>query len=147
VCSPALLSRVPLNYVADLRSHTFVHASTLPRAWPDWLGAAGAPDLEPVASLTLDHFYLTLQAALDCLGVALGPTALVADDLVSGRLVAPFPGTTLPTRGYCAYLPDNRAGDRSAIAFSRWLEEIGKTDASATAGQRSAQPPARREPS
>jgi LysR family transcriptional regulator, glycine cleavage system transcriptional activator len=129
VCSPALLERLPLNEITDLRSHTLIHTSTLQRVWPDWLAAAGAPDLEPVAALTFDHFYLTLQAALDGLGVAMGPTALVADDLAIGRLVAPFPNVTLPTRGYHAYLPDRRAGDLSAIAFCQWLEEIGKMDA------------------
>jgi LysR family glycine cleavage system transcriptional activator len=123
-----LPERLPLNEVADLRSHTLIHTSTLPRLWPDWLAAAGAPELGPVASLTLDHFYLTLQAALDGLGVAMGPTALVADDLATGRLVAPFPAVTLPTRGYHAYLPDARAGDRPAISFCQWLEEIGRTD-------------------
>ncbi|MBV9734740.1 MAG: LysR family transcriptional regulator, partial [Acidisphaera sp.] len=106
----------------------------LPRVWPDWLAAAGAPDLEPAASLTLDHFYLTLQAALDGLGVAMGPTALVAGDLATGRLVAPFPGVTLPSRGYHAYLPEARAGDRSAISFCRWLEETGKTEAPGALG-------------
>jgi LysR family glycine cleavage system transcriptional activator len=134
VCSPALLERLPLNEVTDLRAHTFIHTSTLPRVWPDWLAAAGAPDLAPAASLTLDHFYLTLQAALDGLGVAMGPTALVADDLETGRLVAPFPGVTLPTRAYHAYLPDARAGDRFAISFCRWLEEIGRTEASVAPG-------------
>jgi LysR family glycine cleavage system transcriptional activator len=128
VCSPALLERLPLDEVGDLRSHTFIHASTLPRVWPDWLAAAGAPDLQPAASFTLDHFYLTLQAALDGLGVAMGPTALVADDLTAGRLITPFPRVTLPTRDYHAYLPDARAGDLSAMSFCRWLEEIGRAD-------------------
>ena len=63
VCSPAVLERLPFNEVADLRPHTLIHASSLPRVWPDWLAAAGVADLEPVASLTFDHFYLTLQAA------------------------------------------------------------------------------------
>jgi LysR family glycine cleavage system transcriptional activator len=128
VCSPALLARLPLHEVADLHAHTFIHTSSLPRVWSDWLAAAGAPDVQAAASLTLDHFYLTLQAALDGLGVALGPTALVADDLAAGRLVAPFPDVTLPTRGYHAYLPDARAGDRSALCFCQWLEEVGRTD-------------------
>jgi LysR family transcriptional regulator, glycine cleavage system transcriptional activator len=125
VCSPALLERLPLAVVTDLAAHTLIHTSTLPRVWPDWLAAAGAPALEPVASLTLDHFYLTLQAALDGLGIAMGPTALVADDLAAGRLVAPFPQVTLPSRGYHAYLPDARAGDRAALAFCGWLQEAG----------------------
>lgn len=128
VCSPALLGRLPLDEVADLRRHILIHASTLPRVWPDWLAAAGAPDLAPAASLTLDHFYLTLQAAVDGLGVAMGPTALVAEDLAAGRLVAPFPAVTLPTRAYHAYLPEARTGDLAAIAFRRWLEDAGGKD-------------------
>lgn len=137
VCSPALLRQTPLDDVADLRRHTLVHASTLPRAWPDWLAAAGVPDLAPRASLTLDHFYLTLQAALDGLGVALGPTALITDDLAAGRLVTPFPGIMLPTRGYHAYVPAARSRDRATTAFRDWLEEAGNGHASIT----SASPP------
>jgi len=131
VCSKALLERSPLNEIMDLRSHTLLHASTLPRVWSDWLAAAGVPTLEPLASLTLDHFYLTLQAAADGLGVAIGPTALVADDLATGRLVAPFPQVSVPSRAYHAYLPDAQTNDRSAIAFCRWLQAVGTTEASA----------------
>jgi LysR family glycine cleavage system transcriptional activator len=129
VCSPALLARSPIDEVADLQRHTLLHASTLPRVWPDWLAAAGAPGLEPASSLTLDHFYLTIQAALDGLGVAMGPTALVADDLTAGRLIAPLAGVTLPARDYHVYLPDARAGDPSVAAFCRWLEEAGQAGA------------------
>lgn len=135
VCSPTLLARLPLKEVADLRSHTLIHASTLPRVWPDWLAAAGAPDVAGGAALTLDHFYQTLQAALDGLGVAMGPTALVAADLAAGRLVTPFPSITLPTRDYHAYLPDARTVDLSAIAFRKWLESVGKLEFSGIPGQ------------
>jgi len=34
VCSPAVLERLPLNEFADLRPHTLIHASSLPRVWP-----------------------------------------------------------------------------------------------------------------
>jgi LysR family glycine cleavage system transcriptional activator len=128
VCSPALLERLPLNEVADLAQHTLLHASTLPRLWSDWLSAAGAPELEPAGSLTLDHFYLALQAALDGLGVAMGPTALVADDLAAARLVVPFASPALPARGYHAYLPEARAGDPAVTAFCEWLEAVGRVD-------------------
>jgi LysR family glycine cleavage system transcriptional activator len=129
VCSPALIRRLPLEQVAHLRAHTFIHTSTIPRVWPDWLAAAGAPDLRPAASLTLDHFYLALQAALNGLGVAIGPTALVADDLATGRLLAPFPDTTLPSRAYHAYLPEGRATERSAHVFRQWLQQAGGMEA------------------
>jgi LysR family glycine cleavage system transcriptional activator len=111
VCSPALLTRLPLAAVDDLARHTLLHVTTMPRLWHDWLVAAEHAALETAASLTLDHFYLAIQAAIDGLGVAMGPTALVADDLAAGRLVAPFPGISLPARGYFAYLPQGQVSD------------------------------------
>jgi LysR family glycine cleavage system transcriptional activator len=126
-CSPALLARLPLDEVGDLRRHTLLHASSLPRIWPDWMAAAGSPGLEAAASLTFDHFYLTLQAALDGLGVAMGPSALIAADVAAGRLALPFPDVSLPSRAYHAYQPAPQAGDPTAEAFCAWLEEMGGT--------------------
>jgi LysR family transcriptional regulator, glycine cleavage system transcriptional activator len=90
VCSPALLQRVPLRLPDDLRHNTLLHTSSLPRLWPDWLASAQIPALRPAAALTFDHFYLTVQAAIDGIGIAVGPTTLVSDDLAAGRLVTPF---------------------------------------------------------
>jgi LysR family transcriptional regulator, glycine cleavage system transcriptional activator len=128
VCSPALLAQSPLKEIADLRQHTLLHLSTLPRVWSDWLAVAGMGDLEPAASLTFDHFYLTLQAALDGLGIAMGPTALIADDLKAGRLVAPFPAISVPARTYHIYQPEKRIGDPAADVFCRWLEEAAQAE-------------------
>ena len=75
--------------------------------------------------MILDHFYLTLQAALDGMGIAMGPTALVSDDLAHHRLVAPFEGPTLPARSYCTYIPEVKEENELAIAFRSWLEREG----------------------
>jgi LysR family glycine cleavage system transcriptional activator len=84
------------------------------------------PDLEPAGALTFDHFYLILEAALDGLGIAMGPTALIAADLAAGRLVTPFPAITLPTRNYHAYTPEARSRDPATRAFCDWLEQTGR---------------------
>jgi LysR family glycine cleavage system transcriptional activator len=118
VCSPALLQRLPLRMPDDLRQHTLLHTSSLPRLWPDWLARAEIPSLRPAATLTFDHFYLTLQAAIDGIGIAMGPTALVSDDLAAGRLVAPFAGPRLPSRSYCTYVPDAKC-DNDLVALFR----------------------------
>ncbi|TGD99382.1 transcriptional regulator GcvA [Methylobacterium nonmethylotrophicum] len=123
VCSPGLRERVPLDTLQDLSRHTLLHSASLPRLWDDWLAAAGIPGLAPAAALTLDHFYLTLQAALDGIGLAMGPTALIADDLAAGRLVAPFPGPRLPARTYCTYVREGRA--ETVAAFLAWIEGEG----------------------
>jgi LysR family glycine cleavage system transcriptional activator len=125
VCSPALLQRVPLRLPGDLRHHTLLHTSSLPRLWPDWLASAQIPDLRPSATLTFDHFYLTLQAAIDGIGIAMGPTALVSDDLAAGRLIAPFAQPRLPSRSYCTYVPNEKFSDERVLLFRSWLKRQG----------------------
>lgn len=125
VCSPTLLSRLPLREPQDLRHHTLLHTTSLPRVWPDWLTTAQVYGLSPAATLTFDHFYLTLQAAIDGMGIAMGPTSLVSDDLAAGRLVAPFNGPRLPSRSYCTYVPDERSADDVVVLFRSWLEREG----------------------
>jgi LysR family transcriptional regulator, glycine cleavage system transcriptional activator len=126
VCSPALLERLPLAEPADLEAHTLLHAATLPQVWPQWLQAAGVGTLEPRASVTLEHFYLTLQAALDGLGVAMGPERLIADDIAAGRLTYPFAGPALPARSYYTYVPEARADDPYVRGLCDWLVAAAK---------------------
>jgi len=126
VCSPALVQRLPLSEPDDLRAHTLLHTTSLPRVWPDWLARAQVDGLTPAATLTFDHFYLTLQAAIDGMGIAMGPTSLVAGDLAAGRLVTPFTSPRLPSRSYCTYVPDERCADEVIVLFRGWLEREGK---------------------
>jgi LysR family glycine cleavage system transcriptional activator len=126
VCSPALLESVPLATPQDLAGHTLLHAATLPGVWSQWLVAARVPELTPASTVTLEHFYLTLQAALDGVGVAMGPTALVADDVKAGRLVYPFEGPALPARSYYAYVPDAQADDPAVRTFCGWLRRVAQ---------------------
>lgn len=121
VCSPTLQRRLPLREPAQLAQCTLLHSATLPDVWRQWLQAAGVPDLEPQASVTLEHFYLTLQAALDGMGVAMGPERLVADDVAAGRLTFPFAGPALPARSYHAYVPEAHAEQPAVRAFCDWL--------------------------
>ena len=125
VMAPSLRARLPLDRPDDLARHTLLHTASLPELWPDWLIMAGVGDLVPAQDLTLEHFYLTIQAAIDGLGIAMGPTALVADEIEAGRLVTPFPHLSLPARSYCWYLPAAKSADPAAIAFRDWLVEVG----------------------
>ena len=126
VIAPTLRRRLPLDRPEDLARHTLLHTASLPELWRDWLLMAGLGDLAPAQELTLEHFYLTIQGAIDGLGVAVGPTALVADEIAAGRLEAPFPHLALPARSYCWYLPAAKATDPAAVAFRDWLVEVGE---------------------
>ncbi len=125
VCSPALLARLPLEKPEDLRRHTLLHSETRPVAWERWLAAAGVPALQSAADQHFDHYYLALQAAVDGLGVTLGPLPVIENELASGKLVAPFAGPVVPVKGYSWAVPQRLAGDELAMAFCDWLEEEG----------------------
>jgi LysR family glycine cleavage system transcriptional activator len=129
VCSPTLIRRHILTAVSDLERHTLLHVSTMPKLWRDWLTAVGCAGLRPAATLTLDHFYLSIQAAVDGLGVAMGPTALVSDELAAGRLVTPFPELSLPARAYFAYLPHHGLINPASIVFCEWLAKLAERSA------------------
>ncbi|WP_148715589.1 transcriptional regulator GcvA [Chitinolyticbacter meiyuanensis] len=121
--SPALLERSPIQEAADLSRHTLLYADTRPTAWQRWLTLAGVPELKPAATQHFDHFYLALQAAMDGLGVVLGPLPMIQAELDSGRLVAPLAGPVAPVRGYCWITPRSAMNDAAITAFCQWLEE------------------------
>ena len=87
VCRPDLATR--LTGAADLTGAALLHTGTRPRAWDDWRRITGMK-AEPASQQTLEHFYLTLQAAAAGVGAAIAPYAVVRDDLERGQLVAPF---------------------------------------------------------
>ncbi|MGV8995375.1 MAG: LysR substrate-binding domain-containing protein [Parvibaculaceae bacterium] len=126
VCSPKLARALKLKTPADLVRATLLHADTRPAAWSRWFEAAGVGKLDLKSTQQrFDHFYLALQAASDGLGVALGPLPIIADDLASGRLIAPIKGPPLPSRGYCWVIADDMKDDPAITSFCAWLDEEG----------------------
>lgn len=128
--SPELMRKCPLQRPKDLRQHTLLHAATRRRAWSRWLDSAGYPDLKPAGEQVFEHFYFAIQAALAGVGVAMGPLALVTEDLRAGRLLAPIKQPALTTRGYIAYVPAASNHAPAIVALRQWLIEAGRaTDA------------------
>ena len=96
VCSPAIITKAaPLNHPRDLLKHKLIHLDYDMQGapWPNWkmwMAAAGIKDFDDRSGLHFRQTSFTVQAAIDGLGVALGDSNLVADDLAAGRLVKPF---------------------------------------------------------
>lgn len=128
VCRPELIERLPLDRPEQLAGHVLIHSATLPDSWSRWLEAAGHPSVRPAGALTFEHFFQSIQAAVDGLGVAMGPLALVAEELADGRLVMPFAGPVLEARAYHLYVPEERTEDATLRAFRDWLMRAGSRD-------------------
>ena len=125
VLSPDLMEKSPLQTPSDLERHTLLHAATLREAWPRWLAAANIPDLKPAREQVFEHFYFAIQAALEGLGVIVGPVALIADELRAGRLLAPIAQPVLTTRGYFFYAPEPSSNTPAIAALRNWLIGAG----------------------
>jgi LysR family transcriptional regulator, glycine cleavage system transcriptional activator len=123
--SPELIARCPLRTAADLVQHTLLHAATLREAWPRWLASAGVPDLKPAREQVFEHFYFAIQAAIEGLGVAMGPLALVGEELRAGRLITPFSEPATKTRGYFFYSPEASEASPAITALRQWLIGAG----------------------
>jgi len=127
VCSPKLLNgERALRRPEDLEHATLLHTSSTIDDWRLWLTAAGLPaHLSQNRGLTFDLAFMTIQAAIDGLGVAMGHTAYVADDVANGRLVVPF-NVSMPSAGYYFVTPQDRPATPKLNLFRDWLRTASK---------------------
>ena len=81
------LRALPASALCD---EPLLYTASRPQAWPDWARAMGLAPESMRQAQALPHLYFLLEAAAAGLGVAIAPQPLVADDLTSGRLLAPW---------------------------------------------------------
>jgi LysR family transcriptional regulator, glycine cleavage system transcriptional activator len=124
VCSPALVTGAkPLRCPEDLADRTLLHSSGgYDDDWRLWLTAAGLPpDMSRQPGLTFDLIFMTVQAAIDGIGVAMGRTSYVEADIAKGRLVVPFKIALPADAGFYLVSPEARAESPKLSAFRQWL--------------------------
>jgi len=132
VCSPALRRGAhPLRKPADLKHHTLLHEEDALRqedlgeataiGWREWLKAAGVEGVDASRGPIYSHSSMVLQAAINGEGVALGRTALIAEDLTTGRLVKPFELELKVPLAYYIVLPPKALERTKVRAFRDWL--------------------------
>jgi LysR family transcriptional regulator, glycine cleavage system transcriptional activator len=121
IVSPAAAARQPLREPEDIAAHVLLFTETRPGDWSAWLDRARLSLPVAARRRVFDHFFVTLQAVLDGLGVAIGPLPVLAADLAAGRLLAPFPSLTVPRTGYVALTPFDAEKSPASRAFLDWL--------------------------
>jgi LysR family glycine cleavage system transcriptional activator len=135
VCSPKLLSgRNPLRKPSDLSRFTLIHVSDRQgwsnrQGWSQWLELAGVKAVDSSRGLVLDQASMAIDAAVDGQGVVLTRTALVARDLIGGRLIRPFDVAMPALFGYWIVCAKPAAKLPKIMAFSEWLLAEATEDA------------------
>jgi DNA-binding transcriptional LysR family regulator len=119
VCARSIAQR--LKKPSDLAKECLLEVEHSAEEWPTWLTAARVKLHTHTRGLRFDNYAMALQAAVDGVGVAIGLRPYVEDDLVSGRLVAPFKLAVPKGQAwYLVYRPFRR-DDAALIAFRDWL--------------------------
>ncbi len=122
VGAPSLLKSRPVKKPEDVKRHTLLTHSTRPEAWAEWFTSAGLKQQQSRRGPAFEHFFMSIEAAVNGLGLALVPDFYVAGELREGRLIEPLPGQRVQRRGgyYLLHLR-GREREPSIRAFRDWL--------------------------
>lgn len=125
IVSPALFERAPLHSLGDVADHVLLCSETRSGDWSDWLERAGLSHRSDQRRRVFDHFFVTLQAIADSLGIGVGPLPVLDCDVRAGRLLTPFPEITVLRTGYVALVPLEVARTSVLTGFVDWLVTEG----------------------
>jgi len=129
VCAPELL-RAGVQIPRDLEGLPLIDVATSMVRWADWMERAGCKLSATAKVTTLEQMFFGMQAALDGLGVALLPSALVLDDIAAGRLTVAWLTEVIPERDYFYAVSPAAKDVRAVRKFTEWLTREG-SDANA----------------
>ncbi|MET1076989.1 MAG: LysR substrate-binding domain-containing protein [Pseudomonas sp.] len=118
VLSPALAAALDLRQPPDLAKAPLLRTRTRRNAWAMWCESLGLAPLDGKGA-EFEHYYFSIEAALGGLGICLAPWHLVADEVLTGRLLAPF---GFQASGY-RYRATARAQHPATALFSHWLQQ------------------------
>ena len=118
VCAPALAKR--LKTPDDLRNETLLRVAHAADEWPRWFKAAELASIRPKGP-EFEYYGQALQAAADGVGVAMGISPYIDDDLKAGRLVAPFAQSVPKGEHWYLIYRDGRNDEPAFLAFRAWI--------------------------
>ena len=121
VCSPVFLRDHTLQEPKDVIRYTLLCHRAYPELWDKWLNLAGVAHDASIRRSVFASTFLALQAASEGLGVALAPIHLIAADLATGKLVAPFHAPIVRREPIQVLYPVSRLRSAAIRKFVRWI--------------------------
>ncbi|CAM3858072.1 LysR substrate-binding domain-containing protein [Bordetella tumulicola] len=122
VCSPQYQRNNEVFSPQDLVRATLLVSRSENNAWSEWMRGNGIRRAPDAAAKVFDQLYFALVAAMDSLGVALAPIALVQEEVRKGNLCI-IAGELVPARrAYALLCPRTSPKLDAVLAFGRWLK-------------------------
>ncbi|SFT93996.1 LysR substrate-binding domain-containing protein [Sedimentitalea nanhaiensis] len=131
VCSPDYLQAHPrAGDLETLPQLDLIEVSSSHREWMNWktwLRRAGGTRREPTQAVLFNTYPLSIQAAVDGLGIALGWGHLVDPYIEQGKLVRPVESVNVRTEyGYYLLKSENALQSDDRQVVEDWLMGISK---------------------
>jgi LysR family transcriptional regulator, glycine cleavage system transcriptional activator len=128
VCSPKFLQKHPeLRSINGLRGKPLLHSHYRRKDWTDWLVSVDRSDLLTEGTL-YPNSMLAYEAATEGIGISMGQTLLLKDDIAAGTLVPLFDRPLTRPLAYFAIWRKSAVQNRKVTSFMRWVtQEIGRS--------------------
>ena len=88
VCAPGYAAAGSMT-ANDVRKHRLIYSFKSQVQWPQWLALAGVPPADESRRVLFDRSHMSVDAAVDGMGLALESTLMMWRELCSGDLVCP----------------------------------------------------------
>ncbi|MBR0644932.1 LysR substrate-binding domain-containing protein [Plastoroseomonas hellenica] len=122
LCAPALLAGGQIRKPGDLVLLPLISTRVTSLSWDDWFQRQKVElDQAALKPIQFNPSHLAIDAAVNGLGVILESDILTREDLASGRLVTPFPGSGVVAASYWLLpLKETRAPSAVETVY-QWL--------------------------
>lgn len=123
VMADKLLKQGPAIACArDLLKYSLIHTASRQNAWRDWLMALDVPYQARRGWAEYGHFFMALQAAQECKGIAIVPQKLFAMyGAHASGLVIPFHAEVPSAGEYYMLTHESRVDSPAVQRFRKWL--------------------------
>ncbi len=119
------LDRPPVT-PADVCRLPLIHTSSRPEAWHDWAKAHAMPAPRSRPGMEFGHFFMSIEAAREGLGLAIIPDILLGDPMM--REFTALHDLKVPSAGdYCLLTLQDRQPEPHIQQFRHWLLEQFET--------------------
>jgi DNA-binding transcriptional LysR family regulator len=122
LASPLLINRVSCARTQDILKMPLIQSTVSIVQWPDWLLSQNVSEAPDAYALRFDRAQLSLDAAVQGLGVALESSTIAASWIRSGHLIPVFDeACAIPVQGHYMVYPQRHAKREQVRAFIDWL--------------------------
>lgn len=123
VASPELLAGRVMQQPLDVLQHRLLTQTTRPGMWDEFLQQLGIEGMQAHHGAGFEHFFMSIKAAEESLGLGLIPDFLAQESISKGQLVNPLGLSVMSGFAYYLFCPGYKAEQLKVMQFRDWLAQ------------------------